>query len=309
MTEPQTEPQTEPKTLPRPTGATPSTTRAPRGLSWKARRRGFTVLHRFLLVVAMIFFVAPFLWMLLYSLLPAELLQRRDPDLDLTRITFSEYGDLLTDSSFLKPMGTSALVALLTTLICLALGSFAAYGIARFRFRGRQPLLLAMMATQAIPVIVLAVPLFIIIRGMGLFDTPWALVIVYTATILPLVIWMMVGFFEAIPASLEKAARIDGCNRWQMLLRIAFPLAATGLAATGIFAFITAWSDFFLAKILTASGSTTLPVRTASFQGLFAMDYTAAATAGVITSLPVLVLTLAAQKWIVRGLTEGAVKG
>lgn len=278
-------------------------------LSWKARRRATKVVHRLVLVLVLLYFLAPFAWMAVYSLLPAEQLQQRDPIIDLSALTLSSYARLLGDPSFLRPMGTSALVAALTTLICLAIGSCAAYGIARYRFRGRQPLLLAMMATQAIPVIVLAVPLFIIIRALGLFDTPVALVITYTAFILPLVVWMMVGFFEDIPPSLEKAARIDGCNRWQMLVRIAFPLAATGLAATGIFAFITAWSDFFLAKILTASESTTLPVRTAAFQGLFAMDYTAAATAGVITSLPVLVLALAAQRWIVRGLTEGAVKG
>lgn len=278
-------------------------------LSPRARRRFTTVLHRFLLVAAMLYFVAPFVWMVIYSVFPARDLQRRDPRFDLADFTLSSYLRLLGDSSFLKPMAMSAIVGLFTTLICLAIGSAAAYGIARFRFRGKQTLLLAMMATQAIPVIVLAVPLFIIMRTLGLFDTPTGLVITYTAFILPLVIWMLVGFFEDIPASLEKAARIDGCSRWQILLRIAMPLAAPGLAATAIFAFITAWSDFFLAKVLTATEAATLPVKTASFQGLFAMDYTSAATAGVITSLPVLLLTLAAQRWIVRGLTEGAVKG
>jgi ABC-type glycerol-3-phosphate transport system permease component len=282
---------------------------ARRGLSRRSRRRFVTVIHRFLLLVALVYFIAPFAWMVAYSVLPARDLQQRDPHLNLADVTLSSYTRLLSDSSFLKPMATSAVVGLLTTLICLALGSTAAYGLARFRFRGKQPLLLAMMATQAIPAIVLAVPLFIIMRTLGLFDTPLALIITYSAFILPLVIWMMVGFFEDIPASLEKAARIDGCNRWQILLRIAAPLAAPGLAATGIFAFITAWSDFFLAKILTASNATTLPVKTASFQGLFANDYSSASTAGVITCLPVLLLTLAAQRWIVRGLTEGAVKG
>lgn len=280
-----------------------------RGLSRRGRKRAVTVLHRFLLVVALLYFIAPFLWMVVYSVFPAHDLQRENPRLDPGDLTLSSYRRLLGQSSFLKPMLTSAMVGLLTTLICLALGSIAAYGLARLRFRGKQVLLLAMMSTQAIPVIVLAVPLFIVIRTLGLFDTPAALIITYTAFILPLVVWMMVGFFEDIPVSLEKAARIDGCGRWQILWRIAAPLAAPGLAATGVFAFITAWSDFFLAKILTASNATTLPVRTASFQGLFANDYTSAATAGVITTLPVMLLALAAQRWIVRGLTEGAVKG
>jgi multiple sugar transport system permease protein len=303
-----TAPGAAPDAAPAPPAPAPAS-RTRRGLSRRAKKRAVTVLHRFLLVVALLYFVAPFLWMLVYSVFPAADLQRENPRLDAGDLTFSSYSRLLSQSSFLQPMLNSAVVGLLTTLICLALGSVAAYGLARLRFRGKQVLLLAMMSTQAIPVIVLAVPLFIVVRMLGLFDTPAALVITYTAFILPLVIWMMVGFFEDIPLSLEKAARIDGCNRWQILWRIAAPLAAPGLAATGVFAFITAWSDFFLAKILTASNATTLPVKTASFQGLFANDYTSAATAGVITTLPVMLLALAAQRWIVRGLTEGAVKG
>lgn len=282
--------------------------RPPR-VSIRTRRRGTTVIHRVLLLLVMIYFLAPFVWMLLYSVLPAHDLQQHNPDVKLSDMTFKTYRRLLTDSSFLNPMANSAIVAVATTLICMALGSCAAYVIARYKFRGRQPLLLAMMATQAIPAIVLAVPLFILLRTFGLYDTRQGLIITYVAFILPLVIWMMVGFFEDIPPSLDEAARVDGCNRWQIVVKIAMPLAVTGLAATAIFAFITAWSDFFLAKILTADNSETLPVKTASFQGLFALDYTSAATAGVITTLPVLVLTMVAQKWIVRGLTEGAVKG
>jgi multiple sugar transport system permease protein len=216
---------------------------------------------------------------------------------------------LLSDASFLIPMANSAIVGVSTTIICMAVGAACAYAIARFKFRGRQPLLLSMMTVQAIPVIVLAVPLFILLRTVGLYDQVPGLILTYTAFILPLVVWMLVGFFEDIPPSLERAARIDGCNRLQIMYKIAFPLAAPGMAATAILAFITSWSDFFLAKVLTSNTAVTLPVKTAAFQGLFAMDYTSAATAGVITAVPVLILTLVAQKWIIRGLTEGAVKG
>ena len=275
----------------------------------RQRRVWWSALHRILVVLTCLYFLLPFIWMILYSVLPAEDLQQSDPIIDPGHLTFAAYRRLLTDSTFLHAMTNSAIVAVITTLVCLALGSAAAYAIARFRFRGRRPLLLAMMATQAIPVIILAVPLFIIVRGLGLFDTQLALIIVYSAFILPLVIWMMVGFFEDIPLSLEKAARIDGCTRWQVFSHIVLPLATSGLTAAGIFAFITAWSDFFIAKILTSTRTLTLPVHTASFQGLFAMDYTSAATAGVLTALPVLVVALAAQRWIVQGLTEGAVKG
>ncbi len=275
----------------------------------RTRRRWATIGHRALVAVLLVYLLAPFVWMGAYSLYPAEALQRAAPDLAPDGITLSAYRRLLTDGSFLTPMANSAIVGISTTIICMVLGSACAYAIARYRFRGRQALLIGMLTVQAIPVIVLAVPLFILLRAFGLYDELPGLIVTYTAFILPLVVWMMVGFFDDLPPSLERAAVIDGCNRLQIMTRIAFPLAAPGLAATAILAFITSWSDFFLAKVLTITRATTLPVRTAAFQGLFAMDYTSAATAGVITAVPVLVLALVAQKWIIRGLVEGAVKG
>ena len=275
----------------------------------RTRRRWATIGHRALVAVLLVYLLAPFVWMGAYSLYPAEALQRAAPDLSPDGITLSAYRRLLTDGSFLTPMANSAIVGISTTIICMVLGSACAYAIARYRFRGRQALLIGMLTVQAIPVIVLAVPLFILLRAFGLYDELPGLIVTYTAFILPLVVWMMVGFFDDLPPSLERAAVIDGCNRLQIMTRIAFPLAAPGLAATAILAFITSWSDFFLAKVLTITRATTLPVRTAAFQGLFAMDYTSAATAGVITAVPVLVLALVAQKWIIRGLVEGAVKG
>jgi multiple sugar transport system permease protein len=279
------------------------------GMSRNTKRRLVAWACGALVVIVMLFFLAPFIWMVAYSVYPAAALQAATPDFSLSNITFDSYRRLLSDTTFLIPMANSAIVGLSTTIICMTVGAACAYAIARFKFRGRQPLLLSMMTVQAIPVIVLAVPLFILLRSVGLYDQLPGLIITYTAFILPLVIWMLVGFFEDIPPSLERAARIDGCNRLQIMYRIAFPLAAPGMAATAILAFITSWSDFFLAKVLTSNTAVTLPVKTAAFQGLFAMDYTSAATAGVITAVPVLILTLVAQKWIIRGLTEGAVKG
>lgn len=273
------------------------------------RAAGRTVLHRGLIILLSIYLVAPFVWMVVYSVYPTQNLRATPMDFSPGDLTLSNYARLLSDGSFVTSMMNSLVVALATTVICMVIGSLCAYVLARFRFRGSQTLLLAMMTVQAIPAIVLAVPLFVLLRSMGLFDTKIGLILTYTAFILPLVIWMMVSFFESIPANLEKAARIDGCSRLDVLRKVVLPLSGPGFAATAIFAFITAWSDFFLAKVLTATRTPMLPVRTAAFQGLFAMDYAAAATAGVITAIPVLVLALVAQKWIVQGITEGAVKG
>lgn len=275
------------------------------------RRRGLarTVVHRALVVLLVLYLTVPFGWMVIYSVFPVSNLRSERMDFSPSDLTLGSYGSLLSDSSFVTPIRNSLIVAAATTLICMALGSLCAYVFARFRFRGQQTLLLGMMAVQAIPAVVLAVPLFVLLRAFGLYDSLLGMILTYTAFILPLVIWMMVSFFESIPVNLEKAARVDGCTRLGIVRRVVMPLSGSGIAATSIFAFITAWSDFFLAKVLTSNTAPLLPVRTAAFQGLFAMDYTAAATAGVITALPVLVLALVAQKWIVQGITEGAVKG
>lgn len=262
-----------------------------------------------LLALALAYLLLPFLWMFLTSALPISDLRSIPPKIDLTAFSLARYGELLSDSSFLYPMWNSTVVAVSTTLICMGVGSLAAYAVARFRFPGRRAFMLFILATQMVPVIVLAVPLFVILQSVGWLDTYQGLIFTYTAFILPLVIWILSGFFEDIPPSLEKAARIDGCTRLQAMIWIIMPLAATGLAATAIFAFITAWGDFFLALVLTNAEAKTLPVRTAEFQGLFKLDYRTAATAGVITSLPVLLLALTFQRYIIRGLTEGGVKG
>ncbi len=291
------------------TSRTAAASRTPRAAGPRRRGLAGTVFHRALVVLLILYLTVPFGWMVVYSLYPASNLRSERMDFSPGDLTLGSYAGLLSDSSFVTPIRNSLIVAAATTLICMALGSLCAYVFARFRFRGQQTLLLGMMAVQAIPAVVLAVPLFVLLRAFGLYDSLLGMILTYTAFILPLVIWMMVSFFESIPVNLEKAARVDGCTRLGIVRRVVLPLSGPGIAATSIFAFITAWSDFFLAKVLTSNTTPLLPVRTAAFQGLFAMDYTAAATAGVITALPVLVLALVAQKWIVQGITEGAVKG
>lgn len=290
-----------------PRGAT-SSIRMRRASPWGRGLAG-TLFHRGLVVLLILYLIVPFGWMVVYSVFPSSNLRADSMDFTPADLTLASYAGLLTDSSFVTPIRNSLIVATATTILCMALGSLCAYVFSRFRFRGQQTLLLGMMAVQAIPAVVLAVPLFVLLRAFGLYDSMLGMILTYTAFILPLVIWMMVSFFESIPVNLEKAARVDGCTRLGIVRRVVLPLSGPGIAATSIFAFITAWSDFFLAKVLTSNNTPLLPVRTAAFQGTFAMDYTAAATAGVITALPVLILALVAQKWIVQGITEGAVKG
>jgi multiple sugar transport system permease protein len=247
--------------------------------------------------------------MLVTSLLPASDLLRLDPDVAFSKMNLSTYGQLLTDPSFLLPLRNSALVASVTALSSVILGSLAAYGIARFRFPGRRAVMIMMLGGQMVPAVVLVIPLFLILRDVGLLDTVEGLMVTYVGFIMPIVVWMLVGFFEGVPVSLERAARIDGCSRIGVLVRVIAPISGTALVAAVIFAFISAWSDLFIALVLTAGNSITLPVEVANFEGLFVMQYRSAAAAGIITLVPVLLLAAVFQKWIVAGLTEGVVKG
>lgn len=274
-----------------------------------ARRVLGTVAHRVLLLVALCYLVGPFIWMVITSLLPVSDLLRANPDIAFSQMSLSKYVHVLSDPTFLGPLRNSAVVASVTALCSVIVGGLAAYGIARFRFPGRGAVMVTMMASQVVPAVVLVVPLFVLLRDIGLLDTLWGLILTYVGFIVPIVVWMLIGFFEGIPESLLRAARVDGCSRLGVLVRVIVPISGTAVVAATIFAFITAWSDLFIALVLTSGSSITLPVRAANYEGLYTLDYRAAAVAGVVTTLPVLLLALVFQKWIVAGLTEGAVKG
>ena len=204
----------------------------------------------------------------------------------------------------------SIVIAGSSTLFCLLAGSLAAYVFSRLRFRGKGAVFSFILLTQFMPLIVLIIPIYIIMSRLGLLNTIPALVIADCAFILPLVIWLMRGYFEAIPRDLEEMARIDGCSRFGTIFRIILPLSTPGLAASGIFAFIIAWNEFFSALVLSSTlRSKTISVIISEFSSKVGVDYVAMAAAGVIASLPPVILALVFQKYIVQGLTAGAVKG
>ena len=197
-----------------------------------------------------------------------------------------------------------------STLFCLLAGSLAAYVFSRLHFRGKGAVFSFILLTQFMPMIVLIIPIYIIMSRLGLLNTIPALVIADCAFILPLVIWLMRGYFEAIPRDLEEMARIDGCSRFGTIFRIILPLSTPGLAASGIFAFIIAWNEFFSALVLSSTlRSKTISVIISEFSSKVGVDYVAMAAAGVVASLPPVILALVFQKYIVQGLTAGAVKG
>ncbi|MDE2333781.1 MAG: carbohydrate ABC transporter permease, partial [Rhodospirillales bacterium] len=204
----------------------------------------------------------------------------------------------------------SLIAATATAALNLLLGTLAGYSFARLRFPGRMPLLMLYLGSRMVPGIALIVPLYLTIRSLHLLDSLLALTLTYLTLTLPFTIWLMKNYFQGIARSLEEAAMVDGCNWWQMLWRVLVPVAAPGLAAAAIFAFMTAWNDYLFAVILTTTmAAETAPVVVAGFVTDVTTARTLMATGGVLAVLPPLVLALLSQRLIVQGLTSGAVKG
>ncbi|MDR7402533.1 MAG: carbohydrate ABC transporter permease [Armatimonadota bacterium] len=274
-------------------------------------------LFHILLVAYSVFTFAPFLWLVSSSFqTQADLLGGSITVIPL-RPTGEHYIRLFTSSrdpefqtaTFLLATRNSFLVAMATTLVSMMLGTPAAYAFARLRFWGSRPLLLSSLALQLLPSIAVVIPLFLIMRSLGLINTRIGLTAAYTVFSLPFVIWIMHGYFQTIPRELEDAARIDGCTRVGALRRITLPLAAPGLAATAVFVFFGAWDEFLYALILTTSyASKTLPIALAEFIGRFTIDWGAMTSGAVIASLPPVIMALLFQRYLVTGLTSGGLR-
>jgi multiple sugar transport system permease protein len=226
------------------------------------------------------------------------------------QITFDNYVAIWTRSNFPILIINSAVTTAITVAICVAVGTLAAYAVARYRFTGRRELMLFYLVVRMFPAVMIVIPMFILMRNVGLLDSRLGLALAYTALLLPVFIWMMKGYFDAVPADLEEAARIDGASRIGAMLRVILPLVVSGLVATSVFIAIGAWNEFLFALMLTTStGSRTWPVGLQLMVGEFQLPWGTLAAGGIISILPVVVLFALVQRVMVRGLTAGAVKG
>ncbi|HEY1932932.1 MAG TPA: carbohydrate ABC transporter permease [Acetobacteraceae bacterium] len=248
--------------------------------------------------------LSPALWLLQMSF-------RHDSDILSPHLTFSptlaNYTALWT-GQFPGSFVNSLLASGSSTIVSLLLGVPASYVLARWRFRGERHVALWILATRMAPPIAFTIPFFLAFSWSGLMDTITGLAIIYITFNLALVIWSMRGFFAAVPQSLEEAAWIDGCGVWSAFLRISLPLAAPGLAATGILCFILSWNDFFFALILTRTQAMTAPVAIVNFMQYAGWEWGKIAAAGVLVMLPVLVFTFFVRSYLVSGLMAGGVK-
>lgn len=281
-----------------PVATAPAATRT-RGKGWLRRNA------RALAVLAVLAAVLlPFLWLVQLAFRPAT--QVFDDALLFTP-TLDGFASLL-QGNFMRSFGNSLLVSTLSTVLSLAIGVPAAYALTRWNFPGRRHVALWILVTRMAPPIAFTIPFFLAWRWLGLQDTVLGLALVYLTFNLAIVIWLMQTFFEAVPASLEEAAWIDGCGVWQAFWRITLPLAAPGLAATAVLCFVFAWNDFFYALILTRTQAVTAPVAIVNFLQYEGWEWTKIAAAGTLVALPVVIFTVLVRRYLVHGLTAGSVK-
>jgi ABC-type glycerol-3-phosphate transport system permease component len=254
--------------------------------------------------------VAPALWMISTSFKPADEIYASPPLWIPARPSLSGYIDALAKSDMAAAAVNSVVVGTLTTLLALILAIGAGYGFARFRFFGRDALAVSVLFSQLLPSSVVLVPLYLYFDRFHLIDTYPALILSYLVIVLPLCTWMLRGYFQGLPREIEEAGLIDGCTPLGVLVRLALPLSGPAIVATGLYAFTVAWDEFLFALTFTQSARTrTLPVELAFFTGEQNTDWAAVMAAAVLMSIPVVLIFLTFQRFFVRGLAEGAVKG
>lgn len=261
-----------------------------------------------LVVLGLAVYAAPFFWQVLTSLRP-------DPELlPLTHLwpshlTLVHYDVVLGRSLMGRALGNSLGIALLSTLLATALGALAAYALARLPVPGRGVILLAMIAATAFPQIATVSPLYLMLRALGLRDTWLALILADASFTLPLVIWLLAGFIREIPRAFEEAAAVDGAGRLATLRWVVLPLVAPGMASAALLAFLFSWNEFLFAYTFTATeASRTVPVALALFPGVFEVPWGDIAAASILASLPPILIVVAFQRYLVRGLLAGALR-
>lgn len=215
-----------------------------------------------------------------------------------------------TARDLIPGMVNSLIVSVAVVVLNLLVGIPAAYALAMIRFRGRMTSIYFMLTTRVIPDIALVVPFFLFIQKLGLMDTLWSLIITYLAITVPFTVFILTSYFESVPDELDKAARVDGCSRFQTMMRVYLPLAWPAIVAAILFTFLTSWNEFLLALLFTQTiASQTMPMVVASFTSDFTISYAFINAAGVLAVIPPVILAIVFERYIVSGLTAGAVKG
>jgi multiple sugar transport system permease protein len=271
-------------------------------------QKNLTLTISFLIGLGMVVWLTfPPFWMILTSFKHGREVFTLPPKLIFTP-TFENYQAIFARPDLIKVFYNTIFVSIVSTAITLIVGSMAAYSIARFK-TGGMALLFGTLLFRVLPPIVIGLPFFIVFSRLKLIDTLHGLSIAYVTFLLPGTIWLMIPFFADIPREIEEAALVDGCSRFGAFLRVVLPLAQPGLVVTGIYNLLGAWNHFFYGLILTSFNARTLPVEASNFVGEYALQWGQVSAIGSLLIIPPILVAFFLQRYLVRGLTLGAVKG
>jgi arabinogalactan oligomer/maltooligosaccharide transport system permease protein len=280
----------------------------------KSEGKIIRVVKRVLLYALLVFItgvtVYPIVQIFGISLRPANELYSTSLRIIPENASFDAYRAVLFEKDFFTWLRNSGVVALAVSILGVSLASTSGYAFSRFRFRGKKAGLVAILLTQMFPATMLLLPLYVLMKKLGLVDTLLGIIIAYTATALPFCIWTMKGYYDTIPRDLEEAAVIDGTTHLGAFLRVTLPLSAPALVITALFSFMAGWSEFIVARvIINRQALYTLPLGLESLSSTFQTEWANYAAGSIIVCIPVVALFLLLSKFLVSGLTLGGVKG
>jgi multiple sugar transport system permease protein len=273
----------------------------------KWRRKGM-VGRLIFLGLFLLFVLTPLYWMFITSIKPSDDYLAVPPVWFPKAPTIVHYTAALFAYRGMQGLVNSLVISVAATALSALFGTMMAYSLARFGTGGKH-LSFWVLSQRFLPPIAVVLPIFLIYRNFGLHDTHVGMIIAYTVFTLPVTVWMMFAYFRGLPRSMEDAALVDGCTRWQAFWRVAVPLSAPGIVAAAVFAFIACWTEFFFALILTSRTAFTLPTVFRAFLGFQGAQYGEASALAIVSLVPSILLGVLAQKHLVRGLTLGAVRG
>ncbi len=277
--------------------------------SWTRRGRMLRLIDGLTVLIVAGIALFPIIWGLSTSLKETNRILEYPPRLIPDPVSLEHYA-LLFATGIHRYVFNSTLVSVLTVLLSLAVGATCAYALARFQFRGRRVLLLTIIAVMSIPLPSLMVPTYSFLAELGLLNTRTALVLLYTAYQLPIVVWVLFGFFQTLPQELERAALIDGYTRFQALTKIVLPLSKTGMVAAGLFVLTFAWNDFVVALVMTSSDDIrTLPIAIYNYLGYYGREWGPLTASAMVSIVPVIIVFVIFQRYFLSGVTGGGVKG
>ncbi|GAA0913102.1 carbohydrate ABC transporter permease [Virgisporangium aurantiacum] len=257
-----------------------------------------------------VFTFAPVYWVAVTALTPTNEVFRFPPRWFPAHVTFDHFRSLWENPQLLRYLGNSLIVSTLTAVLTVIVSAYTAYSFAKFRYRGRRSLMYLVLASQMFPQALLLITLYLVFSQFGLLNTYLALILSFTTFTLPLCVWMLKGFFDTIPDELIEAAKVDGAGQGAIIHRILLPVSLPGLVATALFAFIRAWNDFIFALTLAGTEKQTLPPGLVNtFTGEAETAWPSLMAASLVVSLPVVIGFAVLQRYLVSGLTAGAVKG